>query len=83
MDDDLEELLAFAEAEEGPYTVDRFEEELARRLGIQRGPGVDQVRWREIRREFIGAHPQAKAKGKELQEEFLVKAREWDRQNRE
>ncbi len=40
-DDTLEELLAFAEAEEGPYTVDRFEEELARRLGIQRGPGVD------------------------------------------
>jgi hypothetical protein len=52
---ELEALLARLEAL-FPDPVDVFEDRLAARLGLLRGPGVSDARWRTLRVSFIDAH---------------------------
>lgn len=51
---DLEQLLLQL-AKEFPDPVDVFEDGVARRLGLARGPGCDQDTWRQLRVRFIDA----------------------------
>lgn len=55
MDEKMVEELLRLEAELFPDEVDWFEDELAHRLGIDRGLGIDLVQWRKIRVRAIEA----------------------------
>lgn len=53
-DEDLESLLAELE-QRFPDPVDAFENRLAGRLGLYRGPGLSDEAWRRLRASFIDA----------------------------
>ena len=63
---------ALAEMERlDPCPVDAFEDELARRLGIERHPSLDVKEWRRLRVDLIESHPLADSVGEALTVEKL------------